>query len=86
MSEILTQSGAVLQSDFLDSFFQKGELIPAIVQESGSKEVLMLAYMNRESLQKTLETGYTILLLREKTTTRNVPIQITYLKKDWIKF
>lgn len=53
MSEILTQSGAVLQSDFLDSFFQKGELIPAIVQESGSKEVLMLAYMNRESLQKT---------------------------------
>ena len=59
MSEILTQSGAVLQSDFLDSFFQKGELIPAIVQESGSKEVLMLAYMNRESLQKTLETGYT---------------------------
>ena len=37
MSEILTQSGAVLQSDFLDSFFQKGELIPAIVQESGSK-------------------------------------------------
>ena len=49
MSEILTQSGAVLQSDFLDSFFQKGELIPAIVQESGSKEVLMLAYMNRES-------------------------------------
>ena len=47
MSEILTQSGAVLQSDFLDSFFQKGELIPAIVQESGSKEVLMLAYKNR---------------------------------------
>ena len=44
MSEILTQSGAVLQSDFLDSFFQKGELIPAIVQESGSKEVLMLGY------------------------------------------
>ena len=59
MKEILTQNGAVLQSDFLDSFFQKGELIPAVVQETGSKEVLMLAYMNRESLQKTLETGYT---------------------------
>nr|MBO2479361.1 bifunctional phosphoribosyl-AMP cyclohydrolase/phosphoribosyl-ATP pyrophosphatase [Bacillota bacterium] len=34
-------------------------LIPAIVQDVQSKEVLMLAYMNRESLVKTLETGYT---------------------------
>lgn len=29
------------------------------MQEQGTNEVLMLAYMNRESLQKTLETGYT---------------------------
>jgi len=43
----------------LEQFFQKGDLIPAIVQEYGTNEVLMLAYMNRESLQKTLETGYT---------------------------
>ncbi len=43
----------------LDSFFQKGTLIPAIVQETGTKEVLMLAYMNRESLELTLKTGYT---------------------------
>ena len=43
----------------LEKYFVKGELIPAIVQEKGTKEVLMLAYMNRESLQKTLETGYT---------------------------
>ena len=43
----------------LDIYFQKSELIPAIVQEAGSGEVLMLAYMNRESLQKTFETGYT---------------------------
>lgn len=42
-----------------DRYFQKGELIPAIIQEYGTNEVLMLAYMNRESLQKTLETGYT---------------------------
>lgn len=34
-------------------------LIPAIVQDVQSKQVLMLAYMNRESLAKTLETGYT---------------------------
>ena len=43
----------------LKRFFAKGELIPAIVQDYKSKEVLMLAYMNEESLAKTLETGYT---------------------------
>lgn len=43
----------------LEQYFQKGELVPCIVQEAGTGEVLMLAYMNRESLQKTLETGYT---------------------------
>jgi len=32
-------------------------LIPAIVQDSTSKEVLMLAYMNPESPQLTLGTG-----------------------------
>lgn len=43
----------------LDDFFIKGPLIPAIVQEKATGEVLMLAYMNRESMEKTLETGYT---------------------------
>jgi len=43
----------------LKRFFVKGELIPAIVQDYKSKEVLMLAYMNEQSLAKTLETGYT---------------------------
>lgn len=43
----------------LERFFQKGELIPVVVQEQSSKQVLMLAYMNLESLQKTIETGYT---------------------------
>ncbi len=38
-------------------FDEKG-LIPAIIQEE-SGQVLMLAYMNEESLQKTIETGYT---------------------------
>ena len=44
---------------FIDGYFQKSELLPAIIQEDGSGEVLMLADMNRESFQKTLETGYT---------------------------
>lgn len=39
-------------------FNQQG-LIPAIVQDYQNGEVLMLAYMNRESLRKTIETGLT---------------------------
>lgn len=38
--------------------FSKG-LLPAIVVEESTKAVLMLAYMNEESYQKTIETGYT---------------------------
>jgi phosphoribosyl-AMP cyclohydrolase len=34
-------------------------LVPAIVQDAESHEVLMLAWMNRDSLARTLETGQT---------------------------
>ena len=34
-------------------------LVPAIVQDAETDEVLMLAYMNAESLRLTLETGET---------------------------
>ncbi len=37
--------------------FGKDGLLPAIVQDSESGEILMLAYMNHEALTKTLETG-----------------------------
>ena len=40
----------------LNRFFEKSELIPAIVQDASNGEVLMLAYMNAESLRLTLET------------------------------
>lgn len=43
----------------LDKYFVKADLIPAIVQEESTGEILMLAYMNKESMAKTLETGYT---------------------------
>jgi phosphoribosyl-AMP cyclohydrolase len=42
-----------------EKLFEKNELVPAIVQDAGTGEVLMLAYMNEESLAKTIETGYT---------------------------
>ena len=41
----------------LSRFFKKGELIPAIAFDVDTKTVLMLAYMNEESLKKTVETG-----------------------------
>ncbi len=50
----------------LDKYFAKSELIPAIVQEADTGEVLMLAYMNKESLAKTLETGYTWFFSRSR--------------------
>ena len=34
-------------------------LVPAIVQEAGTNEVLMFAWMNREALERTLQTGRT---------------------------
>ena len=38
--------------------FAKGDgLVPAIVQDAETKEVLMLAYMNRQSWDATLQTG-----------------------------
>ena len=33
-------------------------LIPAIAQDSVNGEVLMMAWMNRESIEKTLQTGH----------------------------
>ncbi|OQC49663.1 MAG: Phosphoribosyl-AMP cyclohydrolase [Euryarchaeota archaeon ADurb.Bin023] len=44
---------------------EKG-LIPAIVQEYNTKEVLMTAYMNEASLTKTIETGRTCFWSRSR--------------------
>jgi phosphoribosyl-AMP cyclohydrolase len=39
--------------------FKKGNgLIPVVVQDAESKQVLMMAYANEEALEKTLSTGY----------------------------
>ena len=39
--------------------FTDDGLIPAIVQDAANGRVLMMAWMNRDSLQKTVETGKT---------------------------
>lgn len=46
-------------------FDEKG-LIPAIVQDANTSQVLMMAYMNKESLEKTLETGTTWFFSRSR--------------------
>lgn len=42
---------------FSDLKLNKDGLIPVIVQDYSNNEVLMLAYMNEEAFNKTLETG-----------------------------
>lgn len=42
---------------FKPDFEKGGGLIPAIAQDAASGEVLMLAYMNEQAWEKTLETG-----------------------------
>ena len=46
--------------------FDRNGLIPAIVQQYDTKEVLMLAYMNAESFKMTLESGYTWFFSRSR--------------------
>ncbi|MDR1796888.1 MAG: phosphoribosyl-AMP cyclohydrolase [Clostridiales Family XIII bacterium] len=50
----------------ITKFFLKQALVPAIVQDARTGEVLMLAYMNEESLAKTLETGFTWFFSRSR--------------------
>jgi len=46
--------------------FDANGLLPAIVQDANTQEVLMLAYMNAESLQLTLERGETYFWSRSR--------------------
>ena len=46
--------------------FDSNGLIPAIVQDSRTKDVLMMAWMNAESLRLTLESGETVFWSRSR--------------------
>ena len=41
----------------LDQLFRKSELIPVIIQDNGTKDILMLGFTNREAVELTLKTG-----------------------------
>ncbi|MCX5833530.1 MAG: phosphoribosyl-AMP cyclohydrolase [Deltaproteobacteria bacterium] len=49
-------------------FKKSGGLVPVIVQDFKTHEVLMLAYMNREAWRKTLETGKATYWSRSRNT------------------
>ena len=40
----------------LDRLFTKSDLIPVIIQEADTKEVLMLGFTNREAVERTFQT------------------------------
>jgi len=46
--------------------FDANGLIPAIVQDAGSNEVLMMAWVNRDSIEKTVSTGKTHFFSRSR--------------------
>jgi phosphoribosyl-AMP cyclohydrolase len=39
-------------------FEKGGGLVPVVVQDASTKEVLMVAYANREALEETIKTGF----------------------------
>jgi phosphoribosyl-AMP cyclohydrolase len=61
-----------IKFNFKSLKFDKKGLIPAIIQDYKSREVLMLAYMNKKSVLRTLRLGKTCFWSRSR-------------KKYWIK-
>lgn len=51
---------------WLDDIKWTDGLVPVIAQELGTNQVLMFAFMNRESLQCTVETGYAVYWSRSR--------------------
>jgi len=56
------EGSAIVELDFE----KMGGLIPAIVQDAASGDVLMLAYMNAEAFRTTLETGHATFYSRSR--------------------
>ena len=50
---------AVTEDQLAAVTYNADGLVPAIIQEEGTGRVLMMAWMNAESLRKSLETGRT---------------------------
>lgn len=63
MADTITpKSAAALDFTKLDG------LIAAVVQDAGTKRVLMVGFMNHEAVIKTIETGYVVFYSRSRNT------------------
>jgi phosphoribosyl-AMP cyclohydrolase len=57
---------AVLDADLRNITFNADGLVPAIVQEHGTGQVLMMAWMNEATLRRTLDEGRTVFWSRSR--------------------
>jgi len=57
---------AVRDEDLANVRYDDDGLVPAIVQEHGSGEILMMAWMNETTLRRTLEEGRTVFWSRSR--------------------
>ena len=73
MSEMTEAEKIQITAQNLDKLkFDKEGLIPAIVQDIENNEVLMMAYMNLDSLKETINVGKTYFWSRSR-------------QKNWVK-
>ena len=55
------------RTEFLETVrYNDAGLAPAIVQDAGTRQVLMMAWMNAESLARTLDLGETVFWSRSR--------------------
>lgn len=65
--EIIDEPGRLTPEVFMGKIqFNEDGLVPAIVQDGASGRVLMMAWMNPESLHRTLELGETVFWSRSR--------------------
>jgi len=62
-----TDNKAVPSRGWLDADWDKGEgLLPAVIQDARTGQMLMLGYMNREAAEATLDSGHVTFFSRSK--------------------
>lgn len=58
MAETTARSGIITTDDFMEKLrFNESGLIPAIAQQYDTNEVLMMAWMTKQTVIETIETG-----------------------------
>ena len=62
----MTSNNIIEESTKFAPQFDNAGLIPAIAQDAESGEVLMVAYMNEESLRQTIESGQAVYFSRSR--------------------